>query len=150
DVDPSDGIVALTGGPWRIGDAVELLAAGYGRRLLITGVHPDIRVRQIARLIPAHRRLFDCCVDPDYSALNTVGNAIETRRWVEARGFRKLIVVTSRIHMPRAMAELSSRLPDTVLVPFPVAPDRADTMWWYQRSTIRLLITEYLKYIVTV
>src|SRR5215475_14102266 len=36
----ADGIVSLTGGASRISDAVELLASGRGRRLLITGVGP--------------------------------------------------------------------------------------------------------------
>ena len=35
----ADGIVVLTGGASRMADAVELLAAGHGKRLLITGVH---------------------------------------------------------------------------------------------------------------
>src|SRR3974377_305851 len=33
----ADGIVALTGGASRIADAIELLASGRGRTLLITG-----------------------------------------------------------------------------------------------------------------
>jgi len=36
----ADGIVALTGGASRLADAVELLASGRGRRLLISGVAP--------------------------------------------------------------------------------------------------------------
>src|SRR5262245_28560536 len=35
----ADGIVVLTGGASRIEDAIELLASGRGRRLLISGVH---------------------------------------------------------------------------------------------------------------
>jgi uncharacterized SAM-binding protein YcdF (DUF218 family) len=38
----ADGIVVLTGGSSRVSDAMELLAAGYGRRLLISGVHPTV------------------------------------------------------------------------------------------------------------
>src|SRR5271154_6804698 len=37
----ADGIVVLTGGTARVPDALELLAAGRGKRLLITGVNPD-------------------------------------------------------------------------------------------------------------
>ena len=36
----ADGIVVLTGGSSRVSDAMELLAGGYGKRLLISGVHP--------------------------------------------------------------------------------------------------------------
>ena len=39
----ADGIVALTGGPFRINDALDLLAAGRGKRLLISGVNPATR-----------------------------------------------------------------------------------------------------------
>jgi hypothetical protein len=36
----ADGIVALTGGPSRVADAMELMAAGRGRRLLRDGHNP--------------------------------------------------------------------------------------------------------------
>src|SRR5262245_24683844 len=77
----ADAIVALTGAAFRISDALELLAAGYGDRLLITGVNPSTRGVEILRRMPEHQRWFTCCVDLDHSAANTIGNAIETRRW---------------------------------------------------------------------
>src|SRR3954467_3022174 len=45
----ADGIVVLTGGSSRVSDAMELLAGGYGKRLLISGVPPPTRP-------PDHRR----------------------------------------------------------------------------------------------
>ena len=36
----ADGIVVLTGGTSRVTDALELLASGHGKRLLISGVNP--------------------------------------------------------------------------------------------------------------
>jgi uncharacterized SAM-binding protein YcdF (DUF218 family) len=144
----ADGIVALTGGPFRINDALELLAAGRGQRVLITGVNPITRPVEISRLVPEHRHWFSCCVDIDHSA-NTVGNAIETRRWVNARGFKSLIVVTANYHMPRALAELGHELPDVTLVPYPVISEKLRTEpWWENSETARLLFWEYLKYIV--
>jgi len=99
----ADGIVALTGGASRITDAVELLASGRGQRLLITGVAPTTNMAELIRLVPDHERWFGCCIDLDYTAVNTIGNAVETRRWALERGFRSLVVVTSGYHMPRAM-----------------------------------------------
>jgi uncharacterized SAM-binding protein YcdF (DUF218 family) len=144
----ADGIVVLTGGSSRIADAVELLSAGRGRRLLITGVHRATTSREIARLVPAYGWMMACCVDLDHSAVNTVGNAVETRRWAGRRGIRSLIVVTSNYHMPRAMAELSRQLPDVALIPFPVITEnvRAER-WWTSAPTAKLLLSEYLKYI---
>src|SRR5215468_9986614 len=48
----ADGIVVLTGGSSRVSDAMELLAAGYGRRLLISGVHPTSGANDISRSVP--------------------------------------------------------------------------------------------------
>ena len=144
----ADGIVALTGGASRVSDAVELLASGHGKRLLITGVHPSASPREIARHVPEFERIFACCVDLDRSAVNTLGNATEARRWARGRGFRSLIVVTSAYHMPRAMAELGHQLPEVKLFPFPVVTEKMrDGQWWSNPATARLLISEYAKFI---
>jgi uncharacterized SAM-binding protein YcdF (DUF218 family) len=145
----ADGIVVLTGGASRITDAVELLAAGRGQRLLITGVHPSASPKEIARHIPEYERIFDCCVDLDHSAINTLGNATEARRWARSHNFNSLIVVTSSYHMPRAMAELAHQLPDVTLIPFPVVTEKLRVgEWWTDPMTARLLISEYVKYLV--
>jgi uncharacterized SAM-binding protein YcdF (DUF218 family) len=144
----ADGIVVLTGGASRIADAIDLLAAGHGKRLLITGAHKTTNRKEIARLVPHHARLVACCVDLDHSALNTLGNAAETRRWVKEREFRSLIVVTSSYHMPRSMAELARQLPTIELVPFPVVSDKMrNEPWWSSAATAKLLMSEYLKFV---
>jgi uncharacterized SAM-binding protein YcdF (DUF218 family) len=143
----ADGIVVLTGGSSRVVDAIELLAAGHGQRLLITGVHRATNTSEISRVAPEYERVLRCCVDLDRSALNTLGNAIGTRRWVMDRRFRSLIVVTSSYHMPRALAELSHQMPDVTLIPFPVLSERLRGQpWWESGATTRLLLSEYLKY----
>ncbi len=145
----ADGIVVLTGGASRIEDAMELLAAGHGKRLLISGVHRATSSAEIARLIPRYERFVSCCVDLDHSAVNTVGNAVETRRWVKDQHFNSLIVVTSAYHMPRTMAELAKQLPDTALVPFPVVTDKLRSEpWWASVPTARLILSEYAKFVV--
>jgi uncharacterized SAM-binding protein YcdF (DUF218 family) len=147
----AEGIVVLTGGALRINDAVELLAAGRGRRLLITGVNPTTNSRELAQLTPRYKSLFGCCIDLGHTAQNTIGNAVETRRWTRARGFRSLLVVTSAYHMPRAIAELSHELPDVTLIEFPVLTERQRAEpWWSDGATARLVFTEYLKFIVAV
>src|SRR5207245_9152605 len=90
----ADGIVVLTGGSSRVSDAMELLAAGYGKRLLISGVHPTSGASAISRSLPENQTFMTCCVDLDRTALSTRGNAAEARRWAEGRGFKSLIVVT--------------------------------------------------------
>src|SRR5215510_12339225 len=144
----ADGIVVLTGGSSRVSDAMELLAAGYGKRLLISGVHPTNDVGDISRTLPDNHQLLNCCVDLDRSAINTRSNAAETRRWARERGFKSLIVVTSNYHMPRAIVELSHAMPDVTLIPFTVVGDRwRDEPWWTSGATLRLLLSEYAKYV---
>jgi uncharacterized SAM-binding protein YcdF (DUF218 family) len=142
----ADGIVVLTGGASRIADAIELLSSAHGRRLLITGVHRTTSTREIARLMPLYRKMIDCCVDLDHSAMNTLGNAVETRSWAAKNKFHSLIVVTSNYHMPRAMVELAHQVPDVRLIPYPVVSEklRAEP-WWSSESTARLLLSEYFK-----
>ena len=144
----ADGIVVLTGGSSRVSDAMELLAGGYGKRLLISGVHPTNAASDISRSLSENQSLLSCCVDLDRSAVNTRSNAAETRRWVHERGFKSLIVVTSNYHMPRAIVELSHAMPDIELIPFAVVGDKwRDEPWWTSGATLRLLLSEYVKYV---
>ena len=144
----ADGIVVLTGAASRIPDAIVLLTTERGQRLLITGVHRTTTAREIAQLTALNEKVFACCIDLDRTALNTVGNAIETRRWAREKGFNSLIIVTSNWHMPRAMAELERQLPDVVLIPFPVVSEKVKSEpWWSNAATARLLVAEYLKYV---
>ncbi len=144
----ADGIVVLTGGTSRVTDALELLAARRGKRLLISGVNPGTTIADIAYEVPNYRRLLACCVDLDYSAINTLGNAVQTRLWASNHGFHSLIVVTSNYHMPRALAELGHQLPDIALIPYPVLPDRLRTEpWWSNGDTTRVVVSEYLKFL---
>lgn len=147
---PADGIVVLTGGASRIVDALELLAAGRGKRLLISGVHPATTPDELTRLNPDFERLLACCIDLGREATNTVGNAVETGRWARERGFRSLIVVTSAWHMPRALIEIENELPEARLVPYPVVSERMrETPWWSDAPTVRLLLIEYVKYVAS-
>jgi uncharacterized SAM-binding protein YcdF (DUF218 family) len=144
----ADGIVVLTGGSSRVSDAMDLLAGGYGKRLLISGVHPTNDASDISRSLPESRPMINCCVDLDYSAINTRSNAAQTRRWVHERRFRSLIVVTSNYHMPRAVVELSHAMPDIDLIPYAVVGEKwRDEPWWTSGPTLRLLFSEYAKYV---
>ena len=144
----ADGIVVLTGAAARIPDAIERLAAERGKRLLISGVHRDTRAGEIAGQTPLYSKYFKCCIDLDRSALNTFGNALETKRWAAEHNINSLIIVTSNWHMPRAMAEMRHQMPQAALVPYPVISEKVRSeSWWTDGETLRLLFGEYLKYI---
>ncbi len=83
----ADGIVVLTGGDSRVTDALELLSSGRGKRLLISGVYAGTTTNDIRRQVVDYNRVLSCCVDLDYSAVNTVGNAVQARQWALKNGF---------------------------------------------------------------
>ena len=99
----ADGIVVLTGGADRINAAIALLQRGQAKRLLITGVHPEIVPADLSGVTIGTRTLFECCVDLGREARNTRGNAIEAAKWANAHNYHRLIIVTANYHTPRAL-----------------------------------------------
>ena len=146
----ADAIVVLTGGAMRLDYGLDLLRRGRGRRLLISGVHPGTTAATLARLTKTDEAWFDCCVDIDYVAADTVGNAEMAGRWAERRGYRDLILVTSDYHMPRSLLEFD-RISGIRSIT-PVAVRRAD-LWSRDSlpsgSGLKLLMTEYGKFVAT-
>lgn len=143
-----DAIVVLTGGEARIPEAVKLLAQGKGRRLLISGVNPVTTRGELVSLTPNSKRWFRCCIDVGQEARDTIGNAAETRAWVEQRGFKSLVVVTATYHMPRSLAELRRALPGVVFIPYPVRPRNLHLEeWWAYQGSLQLLAMEYVKFV---
>ena len=121
----ADGIVVLTGAAARIPDAIELLAAEHGQRLLITGVYRATSKKEIARLTPLYAKYLSCCIDLDRSALNTFGNAIETRRWAHRAQFQ--FADHRDIELAHAARHDRNRPPASGLDPHPLSGDfRAD------------------------
>lgn len=119
---PADGIAVYTGGGGvRISSAMALLADGAGERLLISGVHPDTSAARLAEFWVGPPERFDCCVDLGREALTTEGNAAELKAWADHHHYRRIILVTSDFHMPRAMAVTRARMKDAVITPYAVS-----------------------------
>ena len=147
----ADGIVVLTGGELRVREGMRLLATGRARRLLISGVNVHTTRDELRRISGLDPLLFDCCVDIGYIALDTFGNAQETRAWARTWDFKRVIVVTSNYHMPRGLIEIGRVLPNLTLIAHPVVTRafQADSWWRIARST-RVVVSEYLKYLPSV
>jgi len=150
-VDPgrADGIVVLTGASdARINEALRLLSAGRGERLLVSGVNRQVQRGELREVTAGSNRLFDCCVDLGFDAEDTVGNAQEIAAWAAAKRYDSLIVVTSDYHMPRSMLEIRGLMRGAELIPYPVATPslNADT-WWRSAGGQRRMVVEYSKYL---
>lgn len=142
----ADAVVVLTGGTQRIDQAVNLLETGTGQRLLISGVHPDTSAARIREMTRAPQSLFVCCVDLGYDAIDTVGNALETAKWVRAHNYRRVVVVTSNYHMPRSLLELHRIDPDTHYVGYPIVyTDLKSENWMAMPEVVKAMLSEYVK-----
>lgn len=142
----ADAIVVLTGGSQRIDQAVELLRSGAGKRLLISGVNPSTSGNQIRRNTQSSAGLFECCVDIGHDALDTIGNANETARWITDNGYQSILVVTNNYHIPRSLLELRRINPGITFIPYPVVnSDLRNKNWINDRMVLRIMVTEYAK-----
>jgi uncharacterized SAM-binding protein YcdF (DUF218 family) len=146
---PADGVVALTGGSdLRLRAATSLLEAGEGRRLLVSGVNHRVSRERIWSVTGAAKPLFDCCVDLDFEAVDTIGNAREAARWARVMGYRSLILVTADYHTPRAALELKAVLPGARISVYPVVTPDLDARHWPETSDgARRMVAEYMKYL---
>jgi uncharacterized SAM-binding protein YcdF (DUF218 family) len=135
----TDGIVVITGGSGRIEHAVEQLADGKGKRLLVAGADPSVTKADLARRLGGRRKLLQCCVDLGSESVDTRSNAEETRRWLERRRYRSVRLITSDWHMRRARYEFRRALGDG----FPITPDAVRT-----EPGFMTLFGEYNKYLL--
>ena len=142
------GIVALTGGGGtRIKAAIKLYDARLGKKVFISGVHPDIRMEDISAEIIPERTSLSCCVEIGKKALTTKGNAIETAEWVEENQLETILLVTTDYHMPRSIAEMRTTLPDVKIIAYAVPSSKVDRKSWYRDvNSWRILLTEYAKF----
>lgn len=151
DVPQADAIIVLTGGYSRMEAALDLLRDKRGERLLISGVHPSIKRDEIQRVTHGEPELFECCVDIGRAARDTIGNASETAEWVTEHGYRSVIVVTNNYHIPRSMIELSRTIEGVELIPYPVVnTDLRKDNWITRSEVVRVLLTEYVKYLAAI
>ena len=145
----ADGIVVWTGkGGDRLSQAGNLWANGHGERLLVSGVNKALSDQAVYDLLMLPDGKGDCCVDIDYKALDTIGNAKETHNWMTSLGYEHIILVTSAYHMPRAEIEISAFSGRVRITPFPVAYDPAGA-WWKDGLRRKRLIREYGKLLLT-
>lgn len=117
----ADGIVALTGGAYRISLAVSLLEDKLGERLLISGIYEELDNETLRRANGIPRDIFACCIDLGRGAANTKGNADEAAIWAAAHGYKSLRIVTTFDHMPRSLVEFQRAMPEVTLIPHPVS-----------------------------
>ena len=145
----ADGIVVWTGkGGDRLSHAGQLLKNGHGERLLVSGVNEALSDTDVYELLMLTPDEASCCVDLDYKALDTIGNAQETHHWLTSLGYEHIILVTSAYHMPRAQIEIGALSGRVRITPYAVSYDPAGS-WWKDGLRRKRLIREYGKLLLT-
>lgn len=112
----TDAIVVPTGGAGRIDRGIALLKLRAAKRMLVSGVAPEVRPIDLALQYRESPALFDCCIDLGREAVDTRSNAEETAAWVRAHRYRSVRLVTSDWHLARARLELTASLGKDVKV----------------------------------
>jgi len=132
----TDAIVVLTGRRERLDRGFDLLRRGVARRMLISGVDPSVRARELAPAYHVEPQLIACCVDFEQRSFDTRSNADEVKSWMEGRGYHSMRLVTDDVHMPRARNEIASRLGDAItVVPDAIvtSPGFRELYWEYNK-----------------
>jgi uncharacterized SAM-binding protein YcdF (DUF218 family) len=144
----TDAIVVLTGGSLRLQSGIDLLRAGKGRKLFVSGVNQQVDLDDLLGVSGHAPDWARCCIVLGHEADDTFGNAQETAQWIRGQGFRSLRLVTAWYHMPRSLLEFDRAMPEIDIVAHPVFPEQVkQERWWTWRGTAMLLVNEYFKYL---
>jgi uncharacterized SAM-binding protein YcdF (DUF218 family) len=103
----SSGMPDYTDAVERLLRTYELLRAGHARNVLISGGATDPRVREAVEARVLARQLEAWGIEPSHIVVedrsrNTRENALAAAALVRQRGWKKLLLVTSAYHLPRA------------------------------------------------
>jgi uncharacterized SAM-binding protein YcdF (DUF218 family) len=141
----ADAVLVLTGGENRIAEGYRAWKEGKGRELFILGAG---REAKLSNILPGGSE-----VSPDSLprihiegwSKNTLENAFSAKSAVVSRTYRKVILVTSDYHVPRAYLAVRTILPASVTISvIPVKSDWRRRGAWYRLP--RLFLMEGWKY----
>jgi uncharacterized SAM-binding protein YcdF (DUF218 family) len=139
DMIKTDAVVVLTGGSNRIDRGLEIIRQGKAKRMLISGVDRDVKPEELALQYKEAERIFACCVDLGFRAVDTRSNALETARWVNRHNIKSVRLVTNNWHMRRARFELDQAMPSNVTITNDAVP---------AAPSFTVLLKEYSKFLL--
>ena len=136
----------------RILRGFELLREGRARQVLLSAGTLDTRPGALVEAEVLERQLLLWGVEPgrivtEGRSRNTRENALESERLIRERGWRKLVLVTSAAHMPRALGtfEAVGLHPDTLVVDVRAHDWHPRLAWWQPRASNLAAVTDALR-----
>jgi DUF218 domain len=150
---PSDVILVLAGETDRRPQrALELLAQGYGRRVVLN-VPTNAKLYEFTQIDLAKKYIQDlpqaaqvsiCPID----GLSTKGESKDAEKCLQREGAKRVLIVTSDFHTRRALDVFRRELPDHQ---YSVAAARNDEVfggrWWTHRQWAKTFVDEWLRLI---
>ncbi|MGZ6469820.1 MAG: YdcF family protein [Bdellovibrio sp.] len=112
----ADCAVVLTGGPGRVREGFDLLANQKIKKLVISGVYSNARMREIMPVWSFYGNLSENDVVLDRRSETTFGNAQQSLPIVEALKCRDILLITSRLHMYRAYNTFRETYPENIYI----------------------------------
>lgn len=103
--------IVLTGEKSRVGEGFDLLYRNQVKRLIISGVNPTSHLEEIFPNIIFYGKIEPENIILEKSSKTTYGNAQQTLPIVETLNCHDIILVTSRIHMYRALKTFQATYP---------------------------------------
>ena len=149
----ADAIVAISGGDTeaRTNEAIHLQKEGWADNLIFSGAAKDPGSpsnAEIMRRGAIEAGIAANSIDVEELALNTLGNAEGTAKIVRERGYKKIILVTSKYHQRRASLEFRHLIgSDVKIINHPAPNDRnwPEKSWWLRPYSVVLALVETVK-----
>lgn len=110
----ADCAIVLTGGLGRLREGFDLLAQGRVKKLIVSGVHPKSTLKDIFPMMAFYPELNESDIVLEKRSMTTFGNAVQSLSLVEALHCRDVLLVTSQVHMYRALRTFHAIFPSTI------------------------------------
>lgn len=120
----ADCALVLTGGKGRIAEGFSLLSQNRVKKLIVSGVNPKARLREIFPQLPFYGLIDPNDVILEKYSRTTFGNSQQSVALLSALGCKSSILITSKLHMYRALKVFQANLP-------PNYPIKARAVLWY-------------------
>lgn len=128
--------IVLTGGPGRIREGIDLLSRGAVKKLIISGVNGASSLPEIFPSWALYPEIHEDQVFLEKRSETTFGNAQQSLPLAEALQCRDVVLITSKIHMPRAYKTFKHVFPSQIEIvknSLPVSRSRSETLEiWYE------------------
>lgn len=134
----TDASVVFTGGEGRIARGLEVIERKQSPRLLVSGVHREVKPGEFRAEYDISAARMACCVTLGYESADTRANADETARWLARHKAKSVRLITSDWHMRRAALELEHAVPTNLAI----VRDAVHT-----EPSLSILFKEYHKYL---